>query len=171
MSTDTGGDNATASGAGRVRFYQLSGASLESTLARLCAKTLERGWRALVVSRSQPWLEHLDDFLWLHPPEGFLPHGRCGSPHAARQPVLLCPEIHKENQADVLFVADGRLVEMVGEFTLVVDFVPPGERDAARQRYVHYRSRGCALEYWVQTPGGGWEQPNPRSASGVTAGR
>ena len=55
----------------------------------LLEKTLERGWRAVVMARSGERVEALNGQLWTYRNEGFLPHGSADDGNAALQPIWL----------------------------------------------------------------------------------
>ena len=72
---------------GAALFYHLTRSAAETLLPTLIDKARAAGWRVEVRGGDAARLEALDGALWLR--EGFLPHGRAGGPHDARQPVLL----------------------------------------------------------------------------------
>lgn len=74
---------------GMVVFMQLSRSSLEDTVQVQVTRALAQGWRVMIRAADRATLERLDDWLWLHPDDGFLPHGCEGGPQDADQPVLL----------------------------------------------------------------------------------
>ena len=47
-----------------VRFYHLQRSALEQALTKLLEKTLERGWRAVVMAGSEDRVEALNAVLW-----------------------------------------------------------------------------------------------------------
>ena len=57
-----------------VRFYHLQRSALEQALTKLLEKTLERGWRAVVMAGSEDRVEALNAVVELFT-GGFLPHG------------------------------------------------------------------------------------------------
>ena len=72
-----------------VRFYHLQRSALEQALPKLLEKTLERGWRAVVMAGSEDRVEALNAVLWNYSREGFLPHGSKKDGYPGRQPVWL----------------------------------------------------------------------------------
>ena len=72
-----------------VRFYHLTRKTMEQTLPELIEKTLERGWRAVVMAGSPERVEALTQHLWTFRPDSFLPHGSAKDGHAELQPVWL----------------------------------------------------------------------------------
>ena len=58
-----------------VRFYHLQRKTLEDALPQILEKTLERGWRAVVMAGSEERVEALTQHLWSYKEFSFLPHG------------------------------------------------------------------------------------------------
>ncbi|MBF0181439.1 MAG: DNA polymerase III subunit chi [Magnetococcales bacterium] len=147
-----------------ARFYQLAGSSLETALAALLAKILEQNGRACVLARDALHLRQLDELLWRHPPQRFLPHGPWDGPDPERQPVLLALEPDDRNGATILLLTGPRPVVEAARFDMVVDFVT-GREDhlvGARSRYRDYRNQGCLMEYWVQSANGRWTRQDKK---------
>ena len=92
---------------GAVYFYHLTQSSPEATLPVLLGKALKAGWRVTVRAESDGFLSRLDEALWLHPQEGFLPHGRAGGEHDAEQPILLTQGTDLPNGAVCVMTAEG----------------------------------------------------------------
>ncbi|MFL2541307.1 MAG: DNA polymerase III subunit chi [Candidatus Latescibacterota bacterium] len=78
-----------------IRFYHLQRSALELALPKLLEKTLERGWRAVVMAGSEERVEALNTVLWNYVAEGFLPHGSKKDGHPERQPVWLTDQDEK----------------------------------------------------------------------------
>ena len=72
----------------RVDFYQLSRDPAERVLPLLARNSLKAGERLLVVSGDEAQLDSIGEALW-QTGDSFLANGRAGSPHDARQPILL----------------------------------------------------------------------------------
>ncbi|HEV2363385.1 MAG TPA: DNA polymerase III subunit chi [Caulobacteraceae bacterium] len=147
--------------AGEVWFYHLERSSLEEILPDLLARSLARGWRALVVAPDRRRLEALDERLWTFGDESFLPHGLEGEPHAARHPVLLSVSGENLNQADVLILIDGADAGDVAPYErsiLVFDGTDEAALSAARERWTGFKKAGLEVAYWRQKEAGGWER-------------
>ena len=91
---------------GAAYFYHLTRRPLETVLAELLEKSLQRGWRVAVRGADAARLDWLDERLWTASDDGFLPHGRAGGAHDADQPVLLTLE-GADNGAACLMSVDG----------------------------------------------------------------
>lgn len=144
-----------------LRFYHLTRKTLEQTLPGLLEKSLERGWKAVVLTGSEERAEALAQHLWTYKPDGFLPHGTAKDGHPDRQPVYLTPADERPNGAQVLFLTDGAESGRVGEYELACDLFDGNDPDAvsaARRRWKAAKDAGHALTYWQQNERGGWEK-------------
>ncbi len=148
--------------AGEVHFYHLTRSPAEHVLAELLRRSLERGWRALVRGTDRARLERLDEWLWLHPDEGFLPHGLAGGPHDARQPVLLTDAPGPgANRPDVVFLIDGAAPDPAEarscrRLCLLFAAAEAGAVEAARAHWRAVCDAGLAAFYWSEESGR-WE--------------
>ena len=144
-----------------VRFYHLQQKTLEQALPQLLEKTLERGWRAVVMAGSEARVEALNGLLWTYTREGFLPHGTKKDGYPDRQPVWLTDADENPNNANVLFLVDGAESTRIGEFDLCCE-VFDGRDDmavsGARDHWKLRKESGFDLTYWQQTERGGWEK-------------
>jgi len=143
-----------------ARFYHLQRTGLEQALPRLLAKTLERGWRAVVLAGSAERVEALNQHLWTYDANAFLPHGSERDGFAAEQPVWLSAHEENPNQAQVLFLVDGCHAHNPEPFQLVCDLFDgndPAAVAAARERWRRLKAAGLTLSYWQQNERGGWE--------------
>jgi len=76
----------------QVDFYHLTFAPVERVLPRIAERVLQEGSRLLIVSADDALAQRLDEHMWNYRPDGFLPHGRAGSPGEAAQPVLIAAD-------------------------------------------------------------------------------
>ncbi len=149
-----------------VWFYHLERANLEGILPGLLEKTLERGWRALIVAGSDERAEMIDSFLWTFRDESFLPHGRTGEMQSPDHPVLIGTELSVQNGANLVFFVDGaRPNDWQSPDITERDrciFVFDGNLDAAvaaaREDWSKAKAAGHEVTYWQQSAGGKWEQ-------------
>jgi len=140
-----------------IRFYHLTRKSLEQVLPELLEKTLERGFRAVVMAGSPERVEALTQHLWTYNPNSFLPHGNAKDGHADRQPIWLTAADENPNKATFLFLTDGAESAHVGDYTRVCELFD-GNDDAAvttaRARWASYKAAGHDLSYWQQGENG-----------------
>ena len=146
---------------GAAWFYHMTRTPLEATLPVLLGKALGAGWRVAVRGADAGRLDWLDQKLWLGAEEGFLPHGRAGGLHDARQPVLLTTERAAANAPDCLVSVDGAEVdpdEVAGMARVMIlfDGNAPEAVEHARDQWRGLTGAGCAAQYWSQESGR-WE--------------
>jgi len=104
-----------------IRFYHLTRKSTAQALPDLLEKTLSRGWRSLVLVKTEEEAETLSDFLWKDRPEAFLPHGTAKDGRAAAQPVWISNSPENPNNASVLFLLGGSEGADPSSFALVCE--------------------------------------------------
>ncbi len=92
----------------RVDFYQLSRDPAAQVVAVLASKALGAGARVLIVAAQEAVRKAASRALWEASPDSFLANGMAGSPHDARQPILLADHVTPANGAQMLIIADGR---------------------------------------------------------------
>ena len=102
-----------------IRFYHLTRKTLEQALPELLEKTVQRGWRAVVMTSSEERAEALNAHLWSYDQKSFLPHGSKKDGHAADQPVWLTAQDENPNEATVLFLTDGAISDKVAQVILM----------------------------------------------------
>jgi DNA polymerase III subunit chi len=136
-----------------IRFYHLTRKTLEQALPELLEKTLERGWRAVVMAGSLERVEALTQHLWLYRADSFLPHGNAKDGEGEQQPVWLSVEDERPNGAEILFLTDGALTTRAGEYARVCEIFDGNDESAvaaARERWKTYKAEGHDLSYWQQ---------------------
>ncbi|WP_209426633.1 DNA polymerase III subunit chi [Pararhodobacter sp. SW119] len=143
-----------------ARFYHLTRDPPEALLPALIGKALEQGLRVAVRGRDLARLEALDLALWRA--EGFLPHGLCGGPHDADQPVLLCheetPAPELPNSPRCLITLEATSVgkdeaEALERLCIVFDGTDEAAVTAARVQWRELTAAGVAAEYWNRESG------------------
>lgn len=154
---------------GSVMFYHLTRSAPEDTLRQLIGRAMGQGWRVMVRGTDEGALDRLDAALWLGPEDGFLPHGRAGGPHDARQPVLIGTGA-VTNGAQGLMLVDGALttpdeVRGLERVWIVFDGNDADRVAAARAAWTALTGAGIAAQYWSEESGR-WEKKAERPASG-----
>jgi DNA polymerase-3 subunit chi len=143
-----------------IHFYHLQRQELEEVLPTLLARSRERGWRALVKLASPERLAALDDRLWSHPEDSFLPHGAEGAGDEADQPVLLTVSDGNPNGAAILFLLEGAAwpADVAGfeRVALLLDGRDEEAVAAARADWRRCKAAGHPVTYWAQDDGGRW---------------
>lgn len=146
-----------------IWFYHLERQSLDDVLPVLLARTLERGWRAVVQAGNKDRLEAIDSLLWTHTPDSFLPHAMKRDGNAERQPIYLGDAGDNPNGASVRFYVEGApLTETDGYERIVYlfDGVDPSALDQARADWKKAKASEHATTYWRQDETGRWTKQN-----------
>ncbi|MEF3047398.1 DNA polymerase III subunit chi [Pseudotabrizicola sp. L79] len=146
---------------GIVMFYHLTRSGSEQTLRLLLDRALGQGWRIMIRSGEAAQLNRLDERLWLHPEDGFVPHGIEGGPHDADQPVLL-GQGPVRNGARGLMLLDGADTTLdeardLERVWVIFDGADPDRLGAARALWKRVTDAGLAAQYWSEESGR-WEK-------------
>ncbi|WP_149142221.1 DNA polymerase III subunit chi [Gemmobacter caeruleus] len=153
-----------------VLFYHITQSSVQDTARALLERALQAGWRVMLRGTDPDALDRLDQWLWLHPEDGFLPHGLAGGPQDADQPVLL-GQGAIANGARALMLVDGA-DPLPGEAAglervwVLFDGQDEGAVNRARGLWKAVVAEGQAAQYWSEE-GGRWAK---KAESGAPAG-
>lgn len=143
-----------------IRFYHLTTRSIDQALPDILQKALLAGHRVVVRTRDDAEAEKLTVHLWAYRADNFLPHGNKKDGRGEGQPIWLTPGNDVPNNATVVMILNGSMVETETPFTLCCDMFD-GRSDeqvaAARARWSGYKNSGHTLTYWQQSENG-WEQ-------------
>ena len=146
---------------GDAYFYHLTQSQLDTTLVALLDRALAQGWRIAIRGRERAQLEWLDERLWLWPQDRFLPHGRAGGAHDARQPILLTEQKEAVNAPHCVMAIDGVEIstdELQNLERLCVLFDGNDEEatQRARDQWQTLTQNGVRAKYWSEASGK-WE--------------
>ena len=140
---------------GQVDFYVRSETSpdaLENFACRLVETVWQRGHEVLVLAATDTAARRLDDLLWTFREESFVPHRRIGADAAAAagpvsEPVLVGTPGTWNGDLDVLVNLTATVPGEADRAARIAEIVPAAGagRDAGRERYREYRSRGFEL--------------------------
>jgi len=129
-----------------VEFYFNAPERLQAA-CRLAAQALSGGERVLVYAPEAELATRLDRLMWTWSATGFVPHCALDDPLAPDTPVLIARDERVPADFHVLlnlatecpphFARFERLLEVVG--------TDEAEREAARNRYRVYKSRGYGI--------------------------
>jgi DNA polymerase III subunit chi len=136
----------------RVDFYVLSEESADARLkcaCRLVEKASELDHRVYVLTNSVDLSRRVDDLLWTYSDRTFIPHDVWdGGTVNALSKILIgeqpAPATHRQL---LINLADQPPLELEA-YTRVIEIVDsdPERKRLSRERYKHYREKGCALE-------------------------
>jgi len=147
-----------------VLFYHLERARLGTVLPGLLEKTLERGWRALVLSGDADRLEAMDDHLWTFRDDSFLPHGT--SDEAGLNPVLLSADEEASLEGrQIVFLTNGAefAADKLSALERCVTIFDGGDEDAVARARAFWKAaadNGHEVTYWRQNENGQWKKQN-----------
>lgn len=147
-----------------IWFYHLQSQPLARALPALIDKAIARGWRVIVQTVDDLRLKALDDLLWTHAPESFLPHGSARDKNPERQPILLTTDATNPNGAVLRMYVEGAEIDRDAatagyeRIVLMFDGRNDAELAAARQQWSRLKPQGLTLAYWQQGDDGRWER-------------
>jgi DNA polymerase-3 subunit chi len=132
----------------RIDFYILDDQTVDASrrfACRLSAKAFQAGQSVHIHVQDADERQIMDELLWDYPKHRFLPH------EVVTDTPSSCP-IQIGSDAPHLDV--GLLINLTqqvpkffGRFDRVAEVVVGENRDAGRDRYKHYRDRGCPLHH------------------------
>ena len=124
-------------------------ADVFSVAQRLISKALVAR-KQLVVWLDASDIQAFDDYLWSFEPASFVPHAIASNAIASHTPILLaCDEAQLPPSHDALMINLAKaLPSTFSRFERVLDIVgaAPSDKDAGRERYRFYVSRGYPLK-------------------------
>ena len=139
----------------QIDFYILSDNSPsggELFACKLADKAYHLQHTVYIHAPGRPQAEHLDELLWTFNPGSFLPHALNSQElNSQEQPVKVPILIGHAEQSttfhDVLINLSVEVPTFFSQFERVAEIVCGDEtmRNAARNRYKHYRDRGYTL--------------------------
>lgn len=136
----------------RVSFYTLAddvqGDRFQVT-CRLVERIYGKGLRLYVQTASEQEARHLDRLLWTFRQQSFIPHGVRGETDTELTPVLIGWNGDGPDTRPILINLAPALPSFAERYERVCEAVDhdPAVRDAARERYRHYRRAGLALDH------------------------
>ena len=139
-----------------VLFYHLTSSSLGQTLPGLLARTLDRGWRAVVQFGDPAELPVMDDLLWTQGDGSFLPHG---TDAPKDQPIYLTAQADNPGGAEVAFLVAGARFDpaqaaRVQRTCLIFDAANTDHMASAREDWLKVKGgSGLTGTYWAQEDG------------------
>lgn len=133
----------------RIRFYYNTADPL-ALVCELVGKAVRPDRQVAIKCGSETEARQLDQLLWTHKPQSFIPHVGLSSPLAAETPVQLCATLEPVRwpHRDLLFNLTQVVAPEADEFKMIFEIV--GRHDAevqsARQRWQHYKRSGHHVE-------------------------
>lgn len=138
----------------RIDFYHLGVTRSEDMCALLAAKIRSSGERLLIVAQDADSRSQISEALWSAHPPHFLANGAADSEYAARQKILIAPDITHVNRPEMVILADGVWREGAGEFKRIFLLFDDRNIAAARQLWREFVQReGWGRNFWKQEEG------------------
>jgi DNA polymerase-3 subunit chi len=137
----------------RVEFHVLSEGAHDARLryaCRLAEENVEQGSKVYLLTASYSDTQRLDDLLWTWSDSSFLPHEIFTGAPASHERVMImlgeqpAPLSHRSLLINLTESTPAEL-ESYAHIVEIVDIDSERKR-IARERFRHYRERGCALE-------------------------
>ena len=137
----------------RVDFYVLSDEAADARLrcaCRLAEKAVDHGHRVYLQTASLAEAQRLDELLWTFSDRSFLAHefSNGNAPSHPKVMVLVGDTEAPPSHRQLLINLTDRLPANLETFERIAEIVDvDAERKRlSRERYKHYREKGCALE-------------------------
>ena len=149
-----------------ILFYHLVVKPLEKALPQLLERSLERGWNICLQTLTQEKCLALNEHLWTHAGESFLPHGMAQDGDAEFQPIYLTDGTENPNGAQIRFLVEGAQIapalaatpEPYERIVLMFDGNREAELLDARAQWKALKQTDATLSYFQQTEDGRWEK-------------
>lgn len=144
---------------GHAMFYHLTHSSADALVQLLVPRAMGQGWRIAIRSPQRETLNRLDNLLWEHPEDGFVPHALSnGTAADADQPVLLTQDHALPNGARYLLALDGADISasetaLLERACLVFDATDAAQMTHARGLWKTLTAAGVAAQYWSEESG------------------
>ena len=133
----------------QIFFYHNATDRISAT-ATLIGKAFAQKKALLIYAPDTEVASALDRQLWMHPPTGFIPHVRNGSPLASETPVLITDNLESLPQDERLINLCADIPPGFSRFNSVIEVVGQNqeERLAGRERVKFYKDRGYEIQYF-----------------------
>ena len=145
-----------------IGFYQLGDASVNDAVLMLVQKASVTGKKVLIFCPN-PAATAIDDALWSHDLNSWLPHGLDAASGTELASVWVCSDMTSNPiDADYLILLHGAEPDNWAGFKrgfVVFDGKSDAQLQQARAQWQKWKSQsGTELAYFAQTDIGGWEK-------------
>jgi DNA polymerase-3 subunit chi len=116
---------------------------------RLAGKALVQKKRLLIYAPEPETASRIDKLLWTWPAIGFVPHCALHGPLADETPILITSEAQSARDCELLLNLGADCPPHFERFERLLEVVPAdeAERQAGRNRYRFYQSRGYRISH------------------------
>ncbi|MFQ3251031.1 MAG: DNA polymerase-3 subunit chi [Glaciecola sp.] len=138
-----------------VTFYQLDDSSqdAEQDMLNACSHLLlqtvkKRKW-ATVLCTDKQQAEAVDEFVWQHPVDSFIPHNLIGEGPKQGTPAEITWLGQTLNSRHTMINLSQSMIDNHRQYQHIIDFVPveETEKQQARDRYKQYKLAGCTMQF------------------------
>ena len=145
-----------------IGFYQLGDASLNDAVLMLVKKARDTGKKMLILCPN-PAATVIDEVLWSHDQNSWLPHGLDSAPGAELASVWVCSDMTSNPiDADCVMLLHGAEPDSWASFErgfVVFDGKSEAQLQHARSQWQKWKIQSeTELAYFAQTAGGCWEK-------------
>jgi DNA polymerase III subunit chi len=132
----------------RIDFYQITESRLteDALVCKLCQKAYESGQKVLLLTRSEQHSQHLDQLLWTHDDESFIPHDQ-QQEEGVFTPILIKHEADPRGERQLLINLTQDIPIFFAQFERVLELVTEDNKVQARSHYSYYKERGYPLNH------------------------
>lgn len=144
-----------------IRYYHMEQSTLDQALPAIAVKAFQSGKRVMIRVPDKKEATRLNDLLWTFHPNVFLPHGGEGDKNAADHPVWITSKDDNQNNADILILTHGCVMDTVADFSLCCEMLDgrvESQIKDARTRWKIYKADNHDLTYWQQDENGKWNK-------------
>jgi DNA polymerase-3 subunit chi len=138
-----------------VTFYQLDDNSQDANqdilkaCSHLLLETLKKRKWATVLCTNKQQAEDVDEFVWQHPVDSFIPHNFAGEGPKQGTPAEITWLGQALNSRHTLINLSQSMIDNYRQYQHIIDFVPVEEtqKQQARERYKQYKLAGCNMQF------------------------
>ncbi|MFN4131296.1 MAG: DNA polymerase III subunit chi, partial [Paracoccaceae bacterium] len=139
----------------------LTRSTAEQTARVIITRARAQGWHLMLRGTDAAELNRLDARFWTTPDNSFVPHGREGGPHDARQPLLLGTGPATNDAKGILLIdgaeTDPAEAQALERVWILFDATSPDRLDHARSQWKRLTGAGVPAQYWSEESGK-WEK-------------
>jgi DNA polymerase III subunit chi len=132
----------------RIDFYQITESRLseDALVCKLCQKAYAARQKVLLLTSSEQHSQRLDQLLWTHDDESFIPHDQQDE-EGFLTPILINHEADPRGERQLLINLSNEIPLFFAQFERVLELVTDDNKDQARSHYSYYKERGYPLNY------------------------
>ena len=136
----------------KVNFYLLKQATEEARrllACRLAEQQARQGQRICILTDSPEAAQEVDQLLWSHAPESFLPHALAADPDAAKTAVVIGHGVEAPAGTTCILNLGSEAPLNQPTLTAIAEFVPNDEaaKTHSRARWNLYKQLGYELQH------------------------